>query len=242
MLAKALDVGDVAGLAAAIAALGTLVVYVVIAFYAKNQLGQAERIRAEQARPYVIAEFVSGFLIDFRIRNLGTTMAKNVRLSWDRWPESTIRDSMWASPDDSAIFRDGIPSLAPHQEITTLFDAFEARLTEKLPLTYTLKVSYTDSNGRPYEDEFILDLNMYLGLEVDTKKTINDVARQLERVADALKGVLTVSALDADRREAINRRWQMKRRFEQTWKQKGLRAAVAGWLRVKTMPYWPRRK
>lgn len=47
-----------------------------------TQPGRADT--AEQARPYVIAEFVSGFLIDFRIRNLGTTMAKNVRFSWDR--------------------------------------------------------------------------------------------------------------------------------------------------------------
>jgi len=209
LLAKALDIGDVAGVIAAVAALGTLVVYVVIAKYAKGQLDQAERIRIEQSRPYVIAEFVPGFLIHFRVRNIGTTLARSVRISWNEWPESSLRESVWSNREKFTLFRSGVPSLAPHQEIQTLFDSFVARNEKGLPMSYTVTVSYSDSAGRGYEEEFLLDLNVYLGLEQVDVKTVHDVAKELKKIADLMKGWkafgqggLKVTVFDGQRKEA----------------------------------------
>lgn len=194
MLAKALDIGDWAGLLAAVAALGTLVVYLKIARYAvkqvdyaKKQLDLAECIRLEEARPYVVAEFlVERHLIEFRLRNIGATMAKSVTFTWDQFPQSSKDNSMWSRPTEIPFFRDGIASLAPNQEIRAFFDSFVDRVALQLPMVYTITLNYQDSKGGTYEESSTLDLKLRLSLEHVRVYTIHDVAEQLSRIASAM--------------------------------------------------------
>src|SRR5437588_12571653 len=81
----------------ALAAWLTVAVYLVIAVFALRQVREARRLREEQARPFVVAEFVPGFLIKFRVRNVGQTVARNVRISWPNFPTVTprMRDPIW---------------------------------------------------------------------------------------------------------------------------------------------------
>lgn len=91
----------------AVAALLTFLIYVVLAFYAKSQINEAKKLRAnqaadadrraeearelrrQQARPFVVAEMVPDFIITFRVRNVGQTLARNVRITWDVFPSVT---------------------------------------------------------------------------------------------------------------------------------------------------------
>jgi hypothetical protein len=70
----------------------TVLIYVVIAFYAWRSVREARTLRREQLRPFVVAEFIPGFLITFRVKNYGQTMARNVRLWWDPFPVTTFTD------------------------------------------------------------------------------------------------------------------------------------------------------
>jgi hypothetical protein len=138
---------------AAWAAVVTALLYLGLFFYAgrqvreaKQQVAEARRLREEQTRPFVIAEFIPGVMIKFRVRNIGSTVATNIRLTWLRWPhvskEMLPHVPMWRSADDSVLFARGIRCLAPGQEIVTNFDLYRARLAERLPMGHTVTASY----------------------------------------------------------------------------------------------------
>lgn len=184
---------------AAVAASLTFLIYVVLAFYARSQINEAKRLRAdqaadaerraeearelrrEQARPFVVAEMVPDFIITFRVRNVGQTLARNVRISWDVFPTVTANfasDPVWAGPDASVLFRDGVPFLPPGQEVSTLFDHFPDRIDKNLDMQFKVTVSYEDFNeSNCYEETFFLDLDLYRGLRHVSRKDVRDAAK-----------------------------------------------------------------
>ncbi len=186
----------------------TVLLYLALAKYAAGQVGEARALREAQSRPFVVAEFDPDFLITFRIRNIGNTIARNVRISWDQWPlvsKSFADDPAWKSPDGSVLFSSGIPNLAPSQEISTLFDHFPNRLSSGLPMTYVVRLTYdgpTSGRKHPtqYTDEFVLDLNLFMGLRHVGVKDLNDLVQETEKIrktiekwTDSSQGVKVIS-------------------------------------------------
>lgn len=114
----------------ATAAIGTLVVAVVAALYAKRQvesargsLEEARALRREQAQPYVIvsleASLASPRLIDLVIKNLGTTAAFDVQLTSDPALTRVKQDEyvqVWPGYT--------IPTLVPGQEVEDALGLF----------------------------------------------------------------------------------------------------------------------
>jgi hypothetical protein len=176
----------------AIGVWATVAVYAGVLGYAIRQVREARQLREQQLRPFVVAEFVPGTLITFRVKNYGQTMARNVRLRWDPWPETTFSDDpVWQSPEKSVLFSAGIPFLPPGQAVTTLFDHFPARVGANLRLRETIFVDYEATDGRAFTDErYDLDLELFMGLRHVGRKELHDVATTLDEIAKTLKSMV----------------------------------------------------
>jgi hypothetical protein len=96
---------------AAAGAWATVALYIVLAIYAVKQVGEARRLREEQARPFVVVDFDVNFLMKLRIENVGRTVARNIRMKFSPTLSSSMRQPWpW---ERSPLFSEGIPTLAP---------------------------------------------------------------------------------------------------------------------------------
>src|SRR5206468_1381830 len=101
-------------------------------------------------------------VIELVITNLGSTLARDVRFEFTPPIASTHDGEAARGPvADLRIFRNGIPSLPPGKKVSIFFDRFPPRLEAELPLTYEVRASYHDGDGRRFEENQVLDLEMY---------------------------------------------------------------------------------
>lgn len=166
---------------AAGAAWATFVILVVTAIFAGWQVIQARRLRREEMRPFVIVEYeFRSVLIKIVVKNIGRTVARNVRINFDKPLESI----QWKNRDfgELAILKHGIANLAPHQQVRIHFDVFPERVKAGLPLSYTATVEYADHEGRQLRpDVFVLDLGTFADTALPPKG-IPDLVDEVERL------------------------------------------------------------
>jgi hypothetical protein len=163
----------------------TFVVLVVAALLTWRQVNEARRAREDQSRPFVLLDFeiVFAVFVELHVRNVGTTLARDIRFEFDKPLETAVGDANW-NPADLSMFRDGIPSLAPGKVIKVLFDQFVQREEKKLPRTYRATVTYTDSRRKNrYREEILLDLNTYVGTNGINQAGLHEIHKQLEKIA-----------------------------------------------------------
>lgn len=135
-------------LSQAAAAAITAVTAITAAFYAAAQVRHARALREEQTRPFVTVSFRPSHatVCNIIIRNEGKTLARNVRFRFD--PEWESSQSERNKVRESKVWREGIPTLVPGQEITILADSFPQRYKrDDLPRTYAVEVSYEGLPG-----------------------------------------------------------------------------------------------
>jgi hypothetical protein len=178
---------------AAIAACGQLFVLVVAVIVARRQLGEARTLRIEEHRPRVVIDFelTEPPFIFLSITNLGTMAARDVRFSFDQ-PIATTLDKRRVDDGpqfaELPIFRDGIPTLPPGKTIRTFFDQFVDRVNADLPTRYVAKVHYSAPvpTYPAFDDEYVLDLEIYHHLAYSKEPSLKDVAKQLEQIAKTI--------------------------------------------------------
>jgi hypothetical protein len=92
---------------------------------------EAQRLRKDQARPFVVIDFNPwGTIIELQITNIGSTLARNVNFEFTPPLTSTHDErSSRASLMQLNLFKHGIPSLPPRKEVKLFFDSFPARLS-----------------------------------------------------------------------------------------------------------------
>jgi hypothetical protein len=167
----------------------TFVVLVAALLVGRSQANEARRLRQEQARPFVIIDFHPwDTIIELKIKNLGSTLARDVQFEFDRAVTTTDEDIAGRGPIMQLnLFKNGIPSLAPGKEITVFFDHFPTRVDQGLPMTYNVRVSYRDNSGKRYAEPTVLDLTAYLGTGGVSRDDIHDVHKRLEEIAREVK-------------------------------------------------------
>jgi len=201
---------DVAGVALVAA---QLVVLVVAALVATRQVAEAKRLREEKARPFVVVDLdVQRHVIFFVIANLGSTLARNVRLKISPPLDSAIDVSL----AKLKMLTDGIPNLAPGKEYRTVLDSFIQREAAGVfPDAYTVSISYEDETGRrPFSEEHVLDIGLYRNLMHVTDDDVRDIKKSLDKIQKEMKkwtagtrgGLLRLSPDERDERnERLNR-------------------------------------
>lgn len=175
--------------AVATAATGTILLVTLIVAW--RSLLHTRGQREDQFRPHVVVDIEPSAvrpMVDFVVRNLGQTAARDVRIATNPTLQTTTDD---AHPKyalkDSAILAQGIPMLPPGREIRSLFDSMPDLLNTGLPTRYEGTVTYDGSRGgKTYHDEFVIDLNVHAGLTYIDQKGLHQVAKALEEVARRL--------------------------------------------------------
>lgn len=172
----------------ALAAIATVAVALVAAVVAYFQVREARRLRTEQTQPFVVIDLAPNpfvpAVIDFTMKNTGTTLAKNVRFTFDP-PLETSEDKYQLK--DSLLFRRGVPALPPGKELRFMLDIGHQRHAANLPNVYKVTVNCEDARGRPLEPlTYICDLELYMPLRRLGVKNIHDLTKAVESVGATL--------------------------------------------------------
>lgn len=151
------------------------------------QVKEAQRLREEQARPWVVVDFDTphkGWLVDLTVQNVGRTAAKNVKLAIDPPPVqyASSREEGQALAQ-SFLLQRGIPVLPPGKTVRTFFDSLMDRAESGYPTEYAVTVDYEDGLGRPLPtDRFVLDLGLYMDLVTIDLKDQHNIAESLDEM------------------------------------------------------------
>ena len=160
-------------------------VIIVAAFFAWSQLHEAQVLRENQTRPFVVIEFLpeASSIINMRISNLGSTMARYISFAI-KPPLETTHEAQWQIMDMN-IFRSGIRSLAPGRVIEFFFDTWIGRAD--MNGRHKVTITYRGERGREYKDELDLDLDVFLEMHFIGRKGLHDIHKQLEDIAGTLQ-------------------------------------------------------
>lgn len=132
----------------------TALVAVIAMGFAARQVGEARRTREEQAQPFVVVDLepspVWSKIINLVVENVGATLAREVRLSFEPRLSSTHVTGEWAL-NDTVLLKEGVAAMPPGRRIVALFDLAHERYKSDLPMTYKVRVEFKDARGRPQE-------------------------------------------------------------------------------------------
>jgi hypothetical protein len=186
---------------AAVGAWGALI-------YAVVQVGEARKLREEQARPWILVDFEPGFIFWLTIENIGRTVATDIRIRF-RPDLASTQSRPWAW-EESTLLTDGIPMLPPNKKLRAFFDSFPERLKSDLPMTYDVEVEYhgPTKQKKPLTSHYRLDLNFYVGMSPSPKgipdlvKTLEDIKGEMHKWTDRSGSTgLRVSTADREKQE-----------------------------------------
>lgn len=158
-----------------------LIIYVIgtwkIASASKKSTKVSERIlkemkesRDQEHAPYVVAYFdipYGGTYIYLVVKNIGKTVAKNVKLEFRPPLETDFEPINDWNINDTALITDGIDSMAPGYELRTCIGSGASYFNKKnkFPLKYKVNVSYSGGlRSYPTNIEQTLDLSALGGL------------------------------------------------------------------------------
>lgn len=165
----------------ALAAGITALVAVAAATVAISQLGEARRLRLEQAQPYAVIHMVADTqdpqVIYLVLQNFGTTAALDLKVQ--------ITPDPTRSPEvggDQVWLPDAIPVLAPGQQWRTFWDFSPARAKTSLPTKHAAELTYRDARGTQHKTRADLDWAAYDGRRWVTRRGIHDVGEALREI------------------------------------------------------------
>lgn len=189
-----LDWTATGAVASVITALGTAamaVAIIVTAVYARRTLAAATADSRARTRPVIIAEFrrevLSQGTVLLVLKNLGASVAKDVRVTFDPAPPQDID----ALPDDNMArwiyqrYESAIPTWAPSwtlaNVIRTGHDAMD-------PMTVT--ASYEGPDGTQYSDAYFLDPNHILTETTSNPSKVTDPIKLEQQKVSAIQALV----------------------------------------------------
>jgi hypothetical protein len=179
----------------AVAVLGAL-------FFAWRQVKQMADARREametgrdQARAYVVVYLrIEPELRSFPnlvVENVGTTAAYDVTVTSDPPLRSSLDGKGGPDLFDVGWLKGSIPTLAPRQRMTTLFDSMIERPKEWNDDRYTIDVRYRDRFGKPQRDSFTIDIASMLNSTYIDDKGLRSISKHLEELTKEFKNLRT---------------------------------------------------
>jgi hypothetical protein len=163
-----------------------LVVVVAAALFAWSQLTEARGLREDQTRPFVIVDLDSQVrpFFDLVVKNIGTTMAREVKIRFEPELQSSLDDF---DPGKLKMFNDGISTFPPGKEIRTLFDSGPQRFNADLPDVYEVTVTYKDARGRKdFEETMHVDFGLYWDRTNIHIHGVHEVAKEVKKIREEI--------------------------------------------------------
>jgi hypothetical protein len=156
-----------------------LLVLVAAATFAWRQVKEAQVLREEQNRPFVVVdiEVESGYMMYLEVTNMGTSLARDVGIEIDPPLESAIDIEV----SKLKMLNEGIATLAPGKKYRTFFEMSFRRNEDRpdLPMNHTARVQYWDEKRKRHFDETLIwtipsltetGLCGFVGLQLDATR------------------------------------------------------------------------
>lgn len=181
---------------------------------------EARQLREDQTRPFVVIDLdgLRATYFDLVIKNIGATMARDVRFKFDPPAESAYSG---VDLNGLKMFSEGISTLPPGKELRTLFDLAPGRYEAKLPDVYEVTVSYLgQSGGTRYEEKIDLDFGLYWNRRSITRRDAHDIHKELKAISKEMAkwtathggGLLSITPADVrDRVQDLERQLDERR-------------------------------
>lgn len=183
-----------------------LVVLIVAAIFASRQVKEARELREEQNRPFVVVDFdvEGGYMVYLEVINMGTSLARDVRIEIDPPLESAIDIEI----SKLKMLSEGIATLAPGKKYRTFFDMSFRRNEDRpdLPMNHIARVRYWDEkHKREFDETLNLDLDQYMHINTVTRHGLHDIHKEVEKIRKVFEkwtsgigsGVLALSLEEA---------------------------------------------
>jgi hypothetical protein len=158
---------------------------------------------------------VATTIAQFKIENVGRTIARNVRFEFDPPIESSWDGEAGHVPiAQTNLLKDGIPTLPPGTPVEALFDQLPARLGRGLPDDYEVTVSYEGPLGKKYSEPMTVGYSHLREVGRIQRADIHDVHKEIKNIASELHRwtyqakalrVMTGEEVKEDRRELEER-------------------------------------
>ena len=161
-----------------------------------TQVREARRLREAQAQPYIVValepDAANPFVVNLRVENIGQTLARDVRFTFD----PPLESAMDAAADDehgladSSLVTDGIPTMPPGMKIERMFDVVTYWENGEPPVRrYDVEVTYSDRLGTPQEPlRYPIDFAPYLSGTFTVRKSAEDGVKALIAIEKILRG------------------------------------------------------
>lgn len=163
------NLSAISNFAMAIATLG-------MAYYSKKSIDEMKISRKEENKANILFYVEQKeFNLNFIIKNIGKTMAKDVKIR--STPEFKYDDTGEFNFD--SIFKNTIPSFPPGFEIKFSFNDTVYLLNEAESLIYHISISFKDIYDETVKEDFIIDFNYLKGLFM---KVPNDIDSSLHHI------------------------------------------------------------
>lgn len=213
--------------AGAVTALVTLALLLVTGFYAWTTfdlLKEARQSRLQASEPRVVAYFrvneVHSNIVQMHIANLSGAAATDVTAAIEKITSWPSRFSL----ENSKILRD-LRFMRPHEVLKFDVGMGDELFEDGVPAEFQATISYSSLDGRSFVFSDRLRVESVDGFSHFRIYSMDDVARRLQEISDAFRGVIASGRIraetyDTEDRDNEREAWR-KRREEMTQRQDG---------------------
>ncbi len=162
---------------------------IVIVRSSRSSVEEQRKLRAEQFRPFVIADLENDgerHVIFFRVENLGTMTARDVQFTVT---PPFINPKNPTLGLDIPLVQKGLSALPPSRALRSMIAVY-GDLGET-DVQYTVEVNYRSGDGREFSDEFVLDFAAHMGLKLSPSKGTHSIAETLDELARDVRTLTT---------------------------------------------------
>lgn len=212
-------------------------VYVVATLWlvilSRRQLTTATNLEKGRTRPFVIFDLiVERHFVFAVVKNTGMTSAKDVKITVTPNIKCLLGGKNTIPKEEKEIdisfIERGVAMLTPERSITALVGHWSRFRDHHKNLVFEGQISYLGSDGTPYSEAFAADLSAHEGLLYLGTKTLDDVAKQLEKISQTMdhiasgfkKPIIRTITEKAHRKEEDAQMQQIIKTLEDTDKQK----------------------
>jgi len=153
----------------------------------RQTLDEMKESRDQETAPYVVVYFdVLSYpqLILLAVKNIGKSIANNVKLEFDPQLKSSIKPI-----NEASFIKNGIGSMPPGYEILAILDGPNYFMDISNPLIYKVKVSYSGGIlSEPRFNEYVLDLTA-LKLTPLGFKTMTNLVNKIEELTKSVNSI-----------------------------------------------------
>jgi hypothetical protein len=155
-----------------------------------SQLHAAQKLRLEQARPYIVVDLLPGQasekLVDLVVTNIGKSPAYDLRISFDPEPER-VDEIAEFKLKDTRILNEPTPMFAPGREFRMFFDSAIDRYGSDFPMSFKVTTAYRDSRGQHFGETATVDFDVRRGAAYTPVHSVHDAVKVLKGISDTLK-------------------------------------------------------